>query len=385
MHRLTAAEVRCGGAGKYCDGAGLWLVKTGQSSGKWVLRVTIHGRRREMGLGSIEAVTLKQARELAARWRSETVAGNDPIKLRRALARTESRSDTSLGTIAEAAFEARKAELKGDGKAGRWMSPLELHVLPRMGRMPVEEIDQRDIRDVLAPIWHEKADTARKAANRLNLILKHAAAMGLAVDLQAVEKARALLGKSRHRPSHIGSMGWQEVPAFYASIDEPTVTHLALRFLILTGLRSRPVRFLRLDRISGEVLTVPGEEMKGLRDRTPDFRVPLSSEALRVIDLARPFERDGFLFPSERKGVISDATMSRLMERRGLEARPHGFRAGLRNWVSETTDVPFEVAEALLGHKVGSAVTRAYLRTDFLEERRSILERWGGFVSGAST
>ena len=68
--------------------------------------------------------------------------------------------------------------------------------------------------------------------------------------------------------------------------------------------------------------------------KAQDFRVPLSGEAQRVIDLARPFEREGFLFPSVRKGVISDATMARYMERQGLVARPHGFRASLRTWLA---------------------------------------------------
>ena len=119
--------------------------------------------------------------------------------------------------------------MKGDGMAGLWLSPLTLHVLPKLGRVPVTELDQRDIRDTLAPIWHTKADTARKAMNRLSIVLRHAAALGLDVDLQATEKARALLGKSRHQPKNIPAMDWRDVPDFYASLKEPTLAHLALR------------------------------------------------------------------------------------------------------------------------------------------------------------
>ena len=59
-----------------------------------------------------------------------------------------------LDDIAKDAFESRKAELKGDGVSGRWWSPLKLYVLPKLGKIPVAEIDQTDIRDTLAPIWH---------------------------------------------------------------------------------------------------------------------------------------------------------------------------------------------------------------------------------------
>lgn len=382
LHKLPANALRIAQPGKHCDGAGLWLVKYDHGGGKWVLRYTIYGRRREMGLGSLSDVSLKQARERSARWRALIAEGKDPIKERNAIARFALRADTSLRTIAEATFEARKAELKGDGKAGRWFSPLELHVLPKLGKTPIEEIDQRDVRDVLMPIWHNKADTARKAMNRLGIVLRHAAAMGLAVDLQATEKAKALLGKSRHEPKHIPAMAWQEVPGFYASIQEPTITHLALRLLILTGARSMSVRFLQLDQIDGDIWTVPQEYMKGIKGRTSSFRIPLSREALRVVELAKPFQRGGFLFPSARKDVISDATMSRLMERREMKERPHGFRSSLRDWLAEATDASHELAETVLAHTVGTAVTRAYQRSDLLEQRRGLLERWADHVTG---
>lgn len=381
-NRLTAAFVKSARPGKHPDGAGLWFVKRSDGGAQWVLRVTVHGRRREMGLGAYPAVSLAAARKLADRWRAVAAEGRDPVKVREAEARAARREDVSLAAITADAFEARKAELKGDGKAGRWLSPLEIHVLPKLGKVPVPDLDQRDIRDTLAPIWHTKADTARKALNRLSIVLRHAAALGIDVDLQAVEKAKALLGKSRHEAKNIPAMPWQDVPAFYASLTDQTPTHLALRLLILTGVRSRPLRELHLDQIEGNVWTIPGEAMKGRKGATADFRVPLSAEALRVIDLARPLARGGFLFPSTRKGVISDMTLSRHMERRGLEARPHGFRTSLRTWLAEATDAPHEVAEAMLAHVVDSSVVRAYRRTDFLEQRCALSERWAQHVTG---
>jgi integrase len=383
-NRLSAAFVRKAAPGKYADGAGLWLVKRPDGGHQWVLRVTVHGRRREMGLGGSD-VTLAQARDLAERWRAVAAAGRDPVKERQAEARAARREDISLAALTADAFEARKAELKGDGAAGRWLSPLEAHVLPKLGKVPVTDLDQRDIRDALAPIWHTKADTARKALNRLGLVLKHAAALGLNVDLQAPAKARALLGKPRHEPRHIPALPWREVPAFYATLADPSPTHLALRLLILTGVRSGPLRHMRLDQIDGDVWTIPAEAMKGRKGATAAFRVPLSREALRCVELARPFARGGFLFPGAKPGtVISDMTLSQHMRRRGLEARPHGFRSSLRNWLAECTDAPHEVADMVLGHVAGSKVVRAYRRTDFLEQRRVLMERWADFVTGGA-
>lgn len=383
-NRLTAGFLKSPPIGKHCDGAGLWLVVREDGGAQWVLRVTVHGRRREMGLGGYPTLGLAEARKQASRWRDVAAAGRDPIKEREAEERAARREDITLAILTADAFEARKAELKGDGTAGRWLSPLTLHVLPKLGKVPVTDLDQRDIRDTLAPLWHTKADTARKALNRLSIVLKHAAALGLDVDLQATEKAKALLGKSRHVAKNIPAMAWADVPDFYASLEEPTPTHLALRLLILTGVRSNPLRHIRLDEIEGDVWTVPGESMKGRRGATEAFRVPLSREALRIIDLARPHARNGFLFPNNRQGVISDMTLSRHMERRGMEARPHGFRSSLRDWLAEATDAPHEVAEAMLAHVVDGGTVRAYRRTDFLEQRRKLAERWADHVTGGT-
>ena len=376
LNKLTALTAKSAAPGKLSDGGGLWLHKRNDGGAQWILRVSIHGRRREKGLGPYPDVSLKEAREAAEKWRAVTRQGLDPIKERERQRREVERNIHLLKDIALDAFESRKAELKGDGKAGRWFSPIELHVLPKLGKVPVAEIDQRDIRDTLAPIWHTKADTARKAMNRLGICMKHAAALGLDVDLQAVEKAKALLGKSRHKATNIPAMPWQEVPAFYQSLNGGTITELALKLLILTAVRSHPLRHIQLDQIKGDVWTIPAEEMKGRKDATSDFRVPLSREALAVIEQAKPFARNGYLFPGMRKGVISDMTMGKFMDRRELEARPHGFRSSFRDWAAETTNTPREVAETALGHTVGGSVERAYRRTDFLEQRRALMERW---------
>jgi len=120
--------------------------------------------------------------------------------------------------------------------------------------------------------------------------------------------------------------------------------------------------------------------MKGKRGRTEDFRVPLSAEAQSVVADAMHLSRNGFLFPSIRKGVISDSTLSKHMRDKELAGVPHGFRSTLRTWLTDNTDIPFEVAEMIIAHKTGSKVARAYNRTDYLDQRRPYMERWGEFL-----
>ena len=390
LNKLPAIAVRTNGPGKYEDGGGLRLVKSAKDAGKWVFRYTVFGRRREMGLGAISDVSLRQAREFAAQWRSILASGKDPIIERARKEKEASTNDFSLNTIAKEAFEARKAELKGDGAAGRWFSPLEVHVLPKLGKVPVTELHQNDIRDVLAPIWHTTADPAQKALYRLGIVLRYAAAKGINVDLQATAKAKELLGKTRHVVEHIPSMPWEDAPAFYASLEEDNITNLALKLLILTGLRSKTVRMAHVDQFSDGVWTIPGENLKGKKGKTADMRLPVTPEMQSVMDRTIPFRRDGHIFPSPRGGsngggVLGDVNMIRLMERRGIAARPHGFRSTLRVWLSEATEATFEVAELMIGHVVGTAVTRAYQRSDFLDQRRNLYELWGHFLLGVTS
>lgn len=338
-----------------------------------------------MGLGALADVSLAQARESADQWRRVLKSGKDPLTEKRAEARRVSRSDTSLAVITQDAFEARKAEPKDAGKAGGWLSPLNIHVLPKLGSVPIEDLDQRDIRDALRPIWHEKAVTAKKALYRLGIVMRHAAALGLDVDMQATEKAKALLGEQISTPKHIEAMDWREVPDFYQSLDEKAPTVLAMRFLILTAARSANVRKLKLEQVHDNVWTIPAEELKGRKGKTQDLRIPLSKEALEIIEQAKPFARGGFLFPGKSRGVISDMTLSQFMTRRGVKARPHGFRSSLRTWLAENTDAPHEVAEMMLGHRSDSDVVRAYRRTDYFEQRLALAERWAAHVTGANS
>lgn len=380
MHKLNAAALKSLPPGKYPDGGNLYFKRREDGGAQWVFRFTAHGRRREMGIGPFPDVSLREARLSAEQARALQRQGLDPIKEKERQRREQERNMHVLAEVAKDAFEVRKAELKGDGKAGRWFSPLELHVLPKIGQVPIGEIDQIDIRNALAPIWKTKAETARKALNRLKIVMQHADSLGLEVNILAPERAKNLLGKQDTATKHIPAMPYADVPDFYASLTDGSPTQLALRLLILTAVRSHPIRFMRLDQIEDDIWTIPAAAMKGRKGKTEDFRVPLSDEALNVIEQAKALSREGYLFPSVRKGVISDATMARMMERRGLVERPHGFRSSFRDWIAENDIASYEVAEMCLGHAVGSGVERSYKRTDFLEQRRAVMQSWANHV-----
>ncbi len=322
--------------------------------------------RREMGLGPWPDVSIADARAAAAEARATLRAGQCPIEARRQQNRVIARL-----TVAQAiasCFEARKAQLKGDGAAGRWLSPLNVHVIPKIGDRAIEDVDQHALRDLLAPIWHTKPEAAAKALNRLSLTFTHAGALGLAVDLQACLKARALLGKQRHETEHIPALPYSEAPKFYQWLGTlDTTASRALRFLMLTLARTSEVRLATSDEIEGEVWSLSAKRTKTNESR----RIPLVAEAQALVA-----GQSGHLFAAYRGKPLSDMAMTALMDRAGLSARPHGFRSTFRTWAEECTKADFETKEACLGHAVDVGVVGAYQRSDRLAKRRKLLEAW---------
>ncbi|MEL6709239.1 MAG: integrase arm-type DNA-binding domain-containing protein [Pseudomonadota bacterium] len=367
-------------AGKYADGQGLWLIKRSKGAGKWIVRLVIRGKRREMGLGPWPDVSIAEARERAAEARKAVRDGRDPI-----VDRAKQRQAPKVVTLTEAAqgcFEAKKAELKNATAVKRWLGLLENHVLPKIGNIPVEDIDQHMIKKTLEPLWHSKAETARKSLGHIGQTLKYAAALGLEVDLQATMKARALLGKQRHKTEHIPAMPYAEASKFYRWLcDQDHTAALALRFLILTAARTSEVRLANFNEIENGVWTLSPERTKTGREH----RVPLTPEALAIVDIARERSSNEFLFPALRGKPISDMAMSTFMKREGYEARPHGFRTTFRTWAEEQTDAAFEVKEGALGHQVDAGVVGAYQRSDRLERRASLLIQWDRHIVNAIT
>ena len=374
-HALSPMKTKNAAPGKYADGQGLWLHKRTKTAGRWFLRIVVNQKRREMGLGSWPDVSIAEAREAAANARRTLRSGRDPI-----VERQQQKFQSKKLTVAEAidaCFKARQAELKGDGKAGRWMSPLSVHIIPKIGDLAIENIDQHILKSVFDPIWHDKPSAARKAMNRMNLTFKHAAALDLDVDLQAVMKTKALLGKQRFTVTHIPSLPYADAPAFYKQLcQSDLVSAVALRFLMLTLARTSEVRFATFDEIQDDVWVLAPERTKTNRQH----RIPLTDKASAIVRTARNKSNCHYLFPSPSGKPLSDAAMSAFMKREGMKARPHGMRATFRTWAENETDADWETKEMTLGHSVGTKVERAYQRSDKFESRRALLTQWADYL-----
>ena len=235
----------------------------------------------------------------------------------------------------------------------------------------------------MEPIWDTKHETATVALNRLGLVVKHAAALGESVDINVTTKARALLGETNHKLEHRLSLHWRDIPSLYQSIPETQLKYLALKLAILIpSVRSAPIRCLRLSEVVDGTWIVPAANLKSKKDKAQDYKIILSDEASRIIELARPYAQNDYLFPNSKGEPLDGKAMPRALQEFTSDATPHGFRSSLSTWLEEAVTAPTNVKKSLLAHSVGNAVEKSYNRSNYIEERKVWLERWSEHCLG---
>lgn len=403
--KLTAVFVRnTKQPGKYHDGGGIGLflwVKVG--GGKfWVQRVTIEGKRREIGLGSFPLVSLGEAREMATDNKRKARQGENPLR--------EKQTKKSILTFRKATerfLKNKTKEFSNPKHIKQWQSTLETYALPVLGNMPVNAIALPDILRTLEPIWQSKTETATRLRGRIEAVLSWATVAGYREgdnparwkgNLSEILPKPNKLKKGDNQPA----LALQDLPQWWSALQEREgMAAKALMFLTLTACRSGEVRGMVWDEVDlkateGPIWTIPKDRMK----MSKEHRVPLPVAAKELLEALPRMEDSPYVFFAVRGGALSDMTISAVMRRMNeseiksgnqgwLDPRskrpavPHGLRSSFRDWAAER-GIERDLAEISLAHKVGSEVERAYRRSDMLQRRRAILEEWAQFVGGAN-
>ena len=370
--------------GRYGDGRGSHglsvLIKptsTGRLSKTFAQRLRLDGETFNIGLGSWPVVTLAEARAKALENRRAVAQGRDP--------RNPSSSIPTFAEAAETVITLHAATWRDGGKSAKqWRASLETYAFLRLGRKAVDKITTADVMAVLMPIWNEKRETARRVRQRIGAVMKWAVAQGFRDDNPAGDAIGAALPKNGNGRQHQQALPHADVAEALTKVRASNAylgTRFAFEFVVLTACRSGEVRGATWDEVDlkGSTWTIPGARMKA----GVEHRVPLSSQALDVLEQARALDDgSGLVFPAQRQGSpLSDSTMSKLLRGLSIPAVPHGMRSSFRDWCAET-GVPRDLAEAALAHQVRDAVEAAYFRSDLFERRRAVMEDWGSYAAG---
>ena len=385
MGCLTEAKIKAlHQAGRYRDGDCLFLNVTPAGTRSWVVRVKLrHGPRRDLGIGPYPLLSLKEARIRAWEYRKQAFNGVDPLGERKRAAMP------TFQHVARQYYEENKPRWKAGRNTDQWLRAVEKYALPVFGHKPVDRLDQDDILAVLRPIWTTIPETARKLRQQLRVILKWCQAHRYVKENVAGDVIAGALAPMPSIQAHHRSLPYEAVGAALERIEASGASvsaKLCLRLLILTATRSQEARGMRWQELDTEkrLWTIPASRMK----TNHEHHVPLSDEAMRVLDRARILEDgSGFVFPSQRKkgDALCVTTLTRLLATTGLldQTVVHGFRSSFRTWSEEQTHADFAVKEQALAHQVGSSIERAYTRTDLLTKRRRLMQQWSDYITSA--
>ncbi|WP_394701352.1 tyrosine-type recombinase/integrase [uncultured Propionivibrio sp.] len=376
-------------------GLGLNVTQTGSRS--WILRYRVSGVRKDMGLGGYPDVTLAQAKELARIARIKLAQGIDPIAERRVERRKLIAEVAAAVTFKEAArryIDSQESTWQNDKHAQQWRNTIETYVAPKLGQLPVKDINLADVLSVLEPIWHTKTETASRLRGRIESIIDWAIAKEYRVESNPA-RWKGLLDKILPAPGKIAkvdhhrALPYSELPAFMLQLaKQHGMGARALEFAILTACRSGEVRgatWEEFDLESG-IWTVPASRMKAKKEH----RVPLSPKALQIITDLEKTAFCEFVFPSSHQpksgsakgSPLSDMTLAAVLRRMEVPAVPHGFRSTFRDWCAEQTDYSNEVAEMALAHTISNKVEAAYRRGDLFDKRRQLMQDWESYAFG---
>jgi integrase len=397
---LTAAYLATDLApGKYFDGGNIGLFLRVEPNGKrfWVQRLTVKGKRTEIGLGSFPLIKLADARARATENKRLAVLGGDPLEAKR-----KAKDALTFSKAMDLFLSKKAAEFGNEKHAKQWHSTLDAYAVPVLGNLAVAAIETRHVLKVLEPIWIEKTETASRLRQRIEAVLSWATVAGHRTgDNPARWKGNlaellAKPGKVADKGNH-PALALADVPRWWKALAQREgMAARALQFLTMTLARSGEVRGMTWGEVDlmAAIWTVPAERMKMGREH----RVPLTKEAVALLEALPRMEGCDVVFFAPRGGMLSDMTVSAVMRRMQeadvaagqsgyLDARskrpavPHGLRSTFRGWAAEV-GIERDMAEMALAHNVGSAVERAYQRSDMLERRRAMLEIWCGAVRG---
>ncbi len=398
--------------GKHFDGHGLFLRVRPNGGKQWVQRITIRGKRSEIGLGSPPAISLAAARKLALEHRGKAMQGGDPLAERRAV-----RESLTFAQAVEAYAAVKLKEFKSEKHRKQWLSSIERLAFPVLADILVRDINVADILRMLEPHWRERTVTAKKLRGRVEAILNWATVAGHRTgdnparwggNLKELLPAPGKVTQVQNQPA----LALGDVAGWWAALENRDgMAAKALQFLTLTAARSGEVRGMTWDEIdfgpknviettpvatlaTFATWSIPASRMKGGREH----RVALTPEAVAILESLPRMDGSSFVFFAPRGGMLSDMSISAVMRRMQesemkaggagyLDPRskrpavPHGLRSTFRQWAAEQ-GYPRDMAEIALAHFIGSDVERAYQRSDMLERRRAMMAAWGRFLTG---
>ncbi len=373
MDRLSAKRAETlRRPGRYMAADTLFLViakgLAGRVNKRWMQRVHVQGKRRDISIGTYPAVTLSEARERAHDNRMTAKRGGDPT----------GRAST-VPTFADVSAKVDQGgQWRGRTRETRRRT-LARYAGGLMGRR-VDQIDRAAVLASLGPVYAEKPATGKMLRGWIRGVLAAAQALGH-VDVNAAgEVIDAALPRTAKTREHRRALPYAALPGALAKVDASgagEIVKALIAFVALTACRSGEARGAEWTEIDLEAREwrVPAARMKA----GAEHRIPLSRPAVAILEGMRALS-DGVVFPGVGGRPINGDTLVKALRRAtGATVDIHGFRTSFRTWAAERSGATRDVAELSLAHVVGGSVERSYARSDLFDQRRGLMDAWAEY------
>jgi integrase len=363
----------------------------------WVCRVVIGGKRNSITIGPWPEVKADVARQVSAAIKALVNAGHgaqaiknavalslDPLEISRLVTGERTSNEAKTPTFEAVATEWYEKHLKdglSDGPYKRQVfQQLRDHAFPALGGRPVNELKRREIVNAIRDLWMTAPPTGKKVRGNIERVLDYAVDLEFC-EFNACPPVRSM-PKSQHVEEHFGALEPERAPEFWAWLNQrPRMgpqTKLGLSLALLLAKRTGEIRRMEWAHIDLErgIWTTPASGMKMRKAH----RQPLSELALALIRGIQPLTGDQrYVLGWKGDKPLSENAMLYALKRFDPNITVHGFRACLGSWMAEN-GVRKVVADYIKAHQPKS-LDAAYQRSDLLEERREVLERWASYVT----
>ena len=375
-----------------CD-RGLYLQVARSGTKSWLFRYKspVTAKQREMGLGSLNLISLATARNMTLECRRQVLSGLDPLEERarskRARQLAQARSIT-FQQAAEHCIASKTPEWKNAKHAQQWTNSLTAYAYPVFGTLSISDLDTDLVLKAIEPIWISKAETASRVRQRIETVWDWARARKY-VEGENPARLRGHLDKilaktaKVKRVKHHAAVPYKQIgPLIKKLRGRKGSSALALEFMILTAARTGEVRGARWQEIdlSTKVWIIPADRMKASKEH----RVPLCDRAVEILNSIKSNRNpDGYVFPGWKAETgLSDGAMLTLLRKMDVGPyTPHGFRSTFRDWAAEEAhEFSNETVELALAHTIKNKAEAAYRRGDQLERRRALMLAWSEYI-----
>ncbi len=377
---------------KVSDSGGLYLLIKSNGSKLWQMKYLRFGKAKTLSFGAYPLTSLADARAARDSAKKLLQQGIDPSEAKQDAKRAAVRNaqNTFMATALEW-YEVNKSKWT-QGYSDIVISRLNRQLLPDLGHRPLASITPQDVLDVLRKIEQRgKFDATKRARQIAAGVFTYGVLLGRCSHNPVAGLEKALTAR---KPGHFAAISPDELPKLVKAIESNDArlhlqTRNALRLLMLTFVRPGEIRFARWSEINFETATwtVPAERTKMRRDHI----VPLSKQAIAILREQREqvaLLKSEWVFPGEKSWLkpISECTLVNAVKKLGFRGKhtAHGFRALARTAIREKLDYPEDVIEKQLAHEPKGSLGSAYDRTQFLPQRRIMMQDWADYIDRAS-